>query len=367
MTDSRSTNSAPDSRKKRFDRLTADALGAVFDHGMLREGDEVLVGVSGGPDSVALLHFLIDIQERFHLKLGVAHVNHCLRKAESDRDAGFVSELAAREGLPLHMHTVDVAQAAARDHLSLEEAARETRYAFFRKILDSQGYGKVALGHTLDDNAELVLMNLLRGSGLRGLGGIPPERDGWIVRPLIRVSRETILNYLNTKGQAHIVDSSNADTDFLRNRVRNHLIPLLAAEYNPGIIQVLDRVSRIIREENDWMEAEMDLKFSAALVKRGDAEVQLDRDVVLDYGEVVARRVIRKAIQAVKGDLRRISYRHVADALTLAGSSEPGKSIDLPDGIRISRLRDSLSFRQESIPLRVLGRKKKADRFRVKD
>ncbi len=335
--------------------LMARVRDTVQDHAMFSPGDSVLVGVSGGPDSVALLGILTDMAEEFSLKIAMVHVNHCLRGKESDRDEDFVRELADAYGLVVHVRKKEVAALACEKKRSIEETARDVRYAFYGEITAQYGYHRIALGHNSDDNAEQVLMNLLRGSGLRGLTGIPPIRDNRIVRPLIRVSRQEILAFLAQRHQSFVLDSSNQDTSYLRNRIRHELLPCLMREYNPEIKSALNRLSNILTAEEAWMEEETRFMISRHLRSGDNGEVRLARTLFPTLSSALARRVIRGAIREVKGDLKRITLGHIDDILGLMAGSTGVKSLDLPHGIRVTLTRQWVYFTLSSRPLRRLG------------
>jgi len=201
-------------------------------------GDSVLVAVSGGPDSVALLHLLAVRAAAWQLRLEIAHLDHGLRE-ESAREADLIRQLAETLALPLHIEHVNVRDLRRRWHLSTEAAGRKARYQFLQETVDRHGFNKVALAHHADDNAETLLLNLLRGSGRLGLGGMPPMRAGRFIRPLIRAERAEILDYVRRRNLSTLTDPSNRDNGFLRNRIRNQLIPLLEREYQPGVRAVL--------------------------------------------------------------------------------------------------------------------------------
>ncbi len=344
-------------------RRTLDA------HGMVTPGDRVLVGVSGGPDSVALALALVLLRQDLGITLGIAHINHLLRDRESDRDETFVRDLAGTLDLPFHPLRVDVATLAMERRTSLEETAREVRYAFFQDLCRQKGYGRTAVGHTLDDNAELVLMNLLRGSGPRGLAGIPPVRDNWIIRPLIDRTKGEVLAFLEQRIQAYVVDSTNLETVFLRNRIRNELLPLLRQDYNPGISENLNRVSQIMGEEDRWMDTEAGAVFNRIHLKGKGPGVCLCLAGFNDLPTALKRRVVRKGIEAVKGNLRRITLAQVDAVSALAAATSPGRSLDLPGQIRIIKQDRTLCFKKETRPLREIGqamKRKKRSRTRGK-
>ncbi|HSV94084.1 MAG TPA: tRNA lysidine(34) synthetase TilS, partial [Desulfobacterales bacterium] len=225
---------------------------AVDRHALLAPGDAVLVAVSGGADSTALLHLLHGRAERLGLRLGVGHLDHGLRP-ESAAEALAVERLAGRLGLAAHIERADVQRLRHRLGTSIETAAREARYDFLRRTAGSHGYRKVALGHHADDNAETLLLHLLRGSGRSGLGGIRAVRDGMLIRPLLQAFRLDIEAYLRGRGIAWLTDASNADPMLRRNRIRHELIPLLERDFQPAARRVLSRTAEVLAEEEAWI------------------------------------------------------------------------------------------------------------------
>jgi tRNA(Ile)-lysidine synthase len=330
---------------------------AITEFDMLRAKDSVLVGVSGGPDSVALVHILRELAPAVSLRLGIAHLNHGLRGQDADNDADFVSSLADKLDLPFHIKKEDIRSFADKEKLSIEEAARHVRYAFFDEIARKQGYNKIALGHHADDNAESILMFIIKGTGPAGMAGIAPVREERIIRPLIRLTRRQIMSYLEAKGLSHVTDSSNLDPDFMRNRIRHHLIPVLQSAYNPGIIQTLNRFGEIFRSEEEWLRDVLDPVFESVVTHTEKNSVRLSLKGLRGLHEAVRRRVIRKAIAAVKGDLRRISFAHVAAATRLLRADCEGRSLDFPDRIRIQKIGDALVITQEKRDLRKISTK----------
>ncbi len=304
---------------------------------MLTPGDRVLVGVSGGPDSVALLHLLSRLAPELKIHLGVAHLNHCLRGASADRDAEVVRQATAALGYPCHFGRAHVLKVKRQLGLSLEEASRRVRYAFFNKIMAGAGYTKLALGHHLDDNAEQMLMALLRGAGRRGLSGIPPVRENRIIRPLINVRRSQIEAFVAERGFVCALDESNHDLRFVRNRIRHRLLPLLASGYNPRIQEHLHRLADMMRNEERWMDGLTADPYEKAVLKRGKGTVTLSADSLRQAHPALARRLVRMALQELAGTLQRISFSHVQSVLDLlmVGGSE--KERHLPGGIRALR------------------------------
>ncbi len=308
---------------------------------MLVPGDRVLVGVSGGPDSMALLHLLSRMAPELEISLGVAHLNHCLRGASADGDAKVVQQAASALACPCHMRRARVIKVKRQLGLSLEDAARRVRYAFFRKVMADEGFNKLALGHHMDDNAEQTLMALLRGTGPRGLAGIAPVRDNRIIRPLIDTSRAQIEAYVETEGIACVADESNDDPRFVRNRIRHRLLPLLASSYNPQIKVHLNRLAGVIRTEETWIDVLVAEQYEKALLDRDPGSITLCVDHIRQSHLALARRLVRMALQHLTGSLQRIGFSHIQAVIDLlAGGDE--KECHLPGGIRARRSGDRL-------------------------
>ena len=344
----------PVSYKGYHNKLIRETERTIKAYGMFQPGDSVLVGVSGGPDSVALLYVLNSLAPRLSLGLGVAHLNHCLRQKESDHDAAFVESLAKKIDLPCYIQKTDVRTYHRRHKLSIEEAARQVRYTFYSSVATTHRFDKVALGHHSDDNAELVLMYLFRGSGPLGLAGIPPVRDAAIVRPFIEVGRPEIMDFLDKNGLEYVCDRSNQDVRFLRNRVRQQLLPLLKKEYNPMIAQSLNRVSAILRSEDEWMEALVTPLYDQAVAATQEYKTVLLVSKLSHLPVAAVRRIVRRAIAVIKGDLRRISFKHILAITRLIESDPKVRRLDLPDRISVRREGEQLIFSKETMPLRLL-------------
>ncbi len=322
------------------DPLLLALRATVAKEGMLRPGDGVLVGVSGGRDSMALLALLAALAGPMRLRLGIAHFHHGLRGTAADRDAGLVEHQALTAGLPFFYAREDAAAYKRRHRLSLEEASRELRYAFFETTARRQGFGHVALGHHADDNAELVLMRLLRGSGPLGLAGIPPVRalgpKGLkVIRPLIDIERGAIDRFIRRYAMATAEDESNLVLAFTRNRIRHDLLPRLRADYNAGITAGLNRLARLMRDENAWLASLGEESLRRAVVAAEADHLLLDRPVLERCHPALQRRVLRAALQRVRGNLRRIGFERIESVRKLLEVRNPAGGIDLPDGVRV--------------------------------
>ncbi|BBO75010.1 tRNA(Ile)-lysidine synthase [Desulfosarcina widdelii] len=310
---------------------------------MLDSGDRVLVGVSGGPDSMALLHLLVKPPFADKIELGVAHLNHCLRGETAEKEADFVSREAAALGVPCHVGRARVVNVKRKLGLSLEEAGHRVRYAFFNKVMAERGYNKLALGHHMDDNAEQLLLALLRGTGPRGLAGIAPTKENRIIRPLIHARRAQIEAYIEAENISGMRDASNDDARFLRNRIRHDLLPLLTSAYNPRIGEHLNRLADVMRTEESWIGDLVAQEYPKTTIGRKKDEVVLSVDRLRTIHTALMRRLIRAAIEEVAGNLRRIEFSHIhAISRLLTGSD--GKECHLPGGLRARRIGDRLTL-----------------------
>jgi tRNA(Ile)-lysidine synthase len=338
-------------QKKLLRRVTQ----TIAENSMVQPGDSVLAAVSGGPDSVALIHILSELTSVFSFRLAVAHLNHDLRSHESDHDAEFVTSLARKLNLPFHADKKNVRRYQLRHRLSPEEAARQVRYGFFNQVAESHGYTKIAVGHQLDDNAELVMMFLLRGSGTLGLSGMPPIRDGKIIRPLLKIKRSEIIDYLAEQDLEYVSDTSNANVSYLRNKIRHELIPQLSTTYNPNIVAALNRLASLVRSEEKWMDGLIEPIFKSALISHSADSICMALDNFGDIPLAARRRLIRKAILKLNGTLRRITFAHVDAAVDLAMKGPDTGRIDLPNHLRIQRNQRSLIITKHKNPLRSRG------------
>ena len=302
-------------------------------HRLLRPGDKVLVAVSGGPDSLALLHLLTRLREPWQLTLHALHVNHGLR-AEAAEDAAFVEAMGRRWGVPVTVATVDV-RAERKAGESLQQAARRVRYRVLTENARAVGATRVALGHQADDQAETVLMRLLRGAGTTGLAGMRPRR-GPFVRPLLAVTRAEIEAYCREFQLEPRLDPSNWSPHYLRNRIRHHLLPLLERDYNPNIRAVLSRTATLVREEDDLLEA-LALQAYRRLTSGREGRQgppALPVEGLRRLPVPLARRVVRRALRMAGVNIAAVTAEHVAAILALL---DAGGAVTVPGGVRVRR------------------------------
>lgn len=310
----------------------------IADCSLLEGGDHLLVAVSGGPDSVALLRVMVLLASDYELRLTAAHLNHGLRGAEACREEEFVRGLCTGMGIACICKTVDIRTLQKGRGMSLEEVGRDERYRFLAETAETCGARKIATGHHRDDQAETVLINLLRGSGLEGLKGIPPVRDGRIIRPLLYVGRGEILEFLRQEGLTYMTDSSNRSPLFLRNRIRHELIPELALRYNPGIVEALSHTAEIIRRDDDYLQAVVRQVLSQWGIVPGATEIRLPLASLLDLHEALQGRVLKCLLETAALPGYGIGFRHIEAVLAFIRRQRSRRaSLDLPGLIHVER------------------------------
>ena len=323
-------------------------------HAMITGGETVVAGVSGGPDSVAMLHILYRLRDDFNFNLVVAHLNHGFRGAEADADARFVTELAGHLRLKSHVETRNVPEYCAREGLSAQVAAREIRYSFLGEVALKTGASRVALGHHADDQAETILLHLLRGAGPGGLRGMLPLRDNFYIRPLLAVQRRDIEDYCRRCNLPARLDSSNRGVKYLRNRIRLELIPLLEKNYNPGITDALNRLGEICRQEDEYLERQAGDFFRQARLESGGNGVILDREQLLSLPDAMLRRVVRRAWSEMRGGREDLGFSHIDQVMEIIKGGGGFRQTILPRGIICKKNYDLVELvlfgREKEIP-----------------
>ncbi len=305
------------------------------------------MAVSGGPDSVALLYILALLTNKYRLRLTTAHLNHGLREAEADGDEAFVRRLSADMGIACVCKRVDVRALQRVRRRSLEEIGREERYRFLRETAEQCGAVKIAVGHHRDDQVETILLHLLRGSGMEGLRGILPVRDGRIIRPLLEVGRAEILEFLRKEGIKYRSDSSNENVFFLRNRIRNELIPELTLRYNPQLIEGLCRMAGIIRWEDDYLREVVRQIVGGWGIGSDFDNVSVPLTEFCTLHKAIQGRIIKYLLEGASPSRNGIGYRHIEAVLFLTRRTESRSvSLDLPFRIRVERERDILRIQK---------------------
>lgn len=313
---------------------------------MLEQGDRVLLGVSGGPDSVALLHLLHSHKMQYGIQLFVVHVNHELRP-EAEQEAHYVEQLAAQYNLSFRLFSVNVADFAAKNGLSLEQAGHEVRFSCFREAARQWGITKLALGHHQNDRAESVLLHLLQGCGLEGLAAMPPK-EGWLIRPLAQISKQELLQYCLVNNLHYFVDATNLETGCLRNWIRLELIPQLQ-QYNPQIEAALLRLQDSCGTDLEYLEhctAELWEQYGC----QKDDGVLFPAKILRQQHKALQRRLLRFLFRQLTGTEVNLTFQHTEQMRKLAQQQQGSQQISLPDSVIFFRQYDQLGMkRQEKI------------------
>jgi tRNA(Ile)-lysidine synthase len=302
---------------------------------MISSGDRIVAAVSGGPDSVCLLEILFKLRGELGISLIVAHLNHGLRPQEDERESRFVATLAKKLDLPyVYERAYSLAK---RRGASLEEKARRVRYEFLERALAEHDAQRVALGHNMNDQAETVLMNFLRGSGPMGLSGMPPVREHRFIRPLIRIRRDEIQTYLKEHDLPFMIDSSNLEKRHLRNRIRLDLMPDLLA-YQPRLIQHLGDLALLCREEHQFIEEQAREKLDKLSLDSSKRTVELSIVGLKDLASPLQYCVVRQAIEQVKGNPRRVDIGHIRAVIDLLYNPKPQLQVRLPEKLVVTKI-----------------------------
>ncbi len=318
----------------------------IKQYDMLRKGDKVLVGVSGGADSVCLLRALLGLRKKLCIELVVGNVDHGLRGKESEKDSAFVKSLSSAWGLECMHKRINVKSGGRKD-TSIEERAREKRYAFFSEAALKKGCSVIATGHTMDDQAETVLMRIIYGSSLAGITGIPPvryEKALRIVRPLIRTERSDILSFLERGRVEYVEDSTNRDMMFARNSTRSEVLPFLA-EYNPKIKRSLVNLSDALREDFLFLQRQKKKAMRGhGRAEKGTVTVEI-KDIILQP-KALRKELFKELLRKAGGNIKKLTYRHWMDMDCLLRAGESNKALDLPGSIRVTKRGSELIFKR---------------------
>lgn len=315
-------------------------LETIKKYNLIEENDVVIVAVSGGPDSMCLLDNLLALKNELKIKeIAVAHINHMLRD-EAKAETEYVEQYCAKNNIQCYTKFVDIAKIAQEQKIGTEEAGRKERYAFFDEVAKKIDATKIAIAHNKNDNAETVLMHMLRGSGISGLCGIKPYREGIFIRPLIKCSRNEIEEYCQEHKINPKYDKSNNDNTYTRNRIRNELIPYIKKEFNPNIIETLDRLSELITDEESYMEKVTISNYNSIVISETIAQNHIDfeeskksnsknlkDEIILDLKKfnsldyIIKSRIIMYTIKRIFGTSNGIEKKHVEDIIKLCGNN----------------------------------------------
>lgn len=343
--------------------LEKKVLETIRKHNLIEKGDKIIVGVSGGPDSVCLLHILRLLSDVLGIDLYAIHINHMLREYEADKDEEYVGMLCDKIRIPLFIKHIDVKNLAKQEGLSIEEAGREARYREFNSIAQEIGANRIAVAHNRNDQAETVIMNIIRGTGLNGLKGMDYKRDR-IIRPLLDIGRDEIEKYCVRYELNPRTDSSNLESMYTRNKIRLELFPVIERLFKSDIIGSICRMSELVREDSDLIESIASKVYNECVLKNYNNRLELNIPCIIANHSAISKRVIRMAINEIKGDLKGIQHIHIKDILEMLESGKTGKEIHIPGGLQVKvsydvlqlSLKDNSQIREDfNVPVNIPG------------
>ncbi len=317
----------------------------ILEHKLIVPGDNVVIGLSGGPDSMALLHCLIKARENMEFNIIAVHINHGVRGEDALADQLFVERQASELNITYYTKNVNMIEYGKQMGITAEEAGRELRYGFFREILFKYGGGKIAVAHNKNDQAETLLMRIMRGTGIDGLKGME-FKVGDIIRPILNIDREDIENYIATNNIETVLDKTNLMPIYSRNKVRLELIPYIESNFNPNIINSLWRMSQISLLDSSFLENYATEKYVSIMKNMMEDKITLDAQLLLCEDRSIQQRVIRIALEKIAGSLQGFSEQHISDIVNIIYLGT-GKKINLPHSIVVSTSYNDLIIEQE--------------------
>ncbi|MBS1340056.1 MAG: tRNA lysidine(34) synthetase TilS [Clostridia bacterium] len=319
---------------ERGNMLEDKVLNTIKRYEQIKSGDTIVVGVSGGPDSICLLNVLKNLQNELKINIVVAHINHMIRK-EADSETVFVQDFCEQRDIKCFVKKADVLQIAKEKKLGTEEVGRKIRYDFFEEVKNIVGGNKIATAHNANDNAETVLMNFLRGSGSTGLKGIEPIRDNKLIRPIIECTRQEIEQYCNEKGLNPKYDKTNQENIYTRNKIRNMLIPYIQENFNPNIIETINRMSNLIATDEMYFKSIVKQSYKETFISRTEKEIILDLKKFNVLEKVIKSRLIIYTINELLGTTNGIEKIHIEDVIKLCKNNIGNKYLTPNKNIKI--------------------------------
>lgn len=315
----------------------------IKENELIKQSDKILVALSGGPDSVCLLHILYELKGKFNLDLGAIHINHMLRGEESDKDEKYIINLCNKLGIKHYVKRIDIEYAAKTLNVSLEVAGRNERYKAFEEIKNKYGYNKIAVAHNANDQAETVLMRIMRGTGLEGLTGIKPKREGEVIRPILCLNRQEIEEYCEKKKLNPRIDASNYERIYSRNKVRLDILPYMKEHFNKDIIDTLNRMTLLLQKDNEFIE-EYSKKCYNVYCESYDEKLKISKELFKKEMDSIITRVIIRAFKEISNSHQNFEMKHIYEIVNLA-SKDTGKKINLTNKIICENLYGDIIFR----------------------
>lgn len=328
--------------------LYEDVLETVKKNNLIEKNDKIVVALSGGPDSVCLLHVLYRMSKEMNLKVYAAHLNHQIRGLDAYVDSLYVMRICEKLDIPCFIRAIDVPKFCDENKMGLEDGARMLRYDIFEEIRNRVGADKVAIGHNQNDQAETVLMRIMRGTGLQGLRGIEYKRDKNIIRPILDISREEIEKYCEEYELEPRIDSTNLEAIYSRNKIRLKLLPYMEEEFNDNIIESIVRMSNNIKVDSDYINSQVEIAFEEASKSYEDG-VYIFTDILKNMHKAIQSRIVIEAIKKVMGNVNSIDKKHIRDVLKLISDDKKSKKINLPKGLFAYRFNDYILISKKKI------------------
>lgn len=308
-------------------------IETIKKYGLIQAKDKIVLGVSGGPDSITMLDILRQIQEEFDFEIVVAHINHMIRK-EAIQDEEYVKKYCEKNSIEFFVKRIDVMSVANNRKIGTEEAGRFVRYEFFDEILKQTESNKIAIAHNKNDKVETIIMHLLRGSGLSGLKGIEPIREN-VIRPLIECERKEIEKYCDENRLEPRIDKTNFENDYTRNKIRNIVIPYIEKELNPNIIETIDRLSEVVKKEDRYLEKVALDVYDKILIKQEPGQIMLELKGFNEQDEVIKSRIILYTVKKLFGSSQGIEKIHINDIIKLCNNNIGNKYLTPNKKIKI--------------------------------
>ena len=326
--------------------LKEQVIDTIKKYNLIEENDSVIIGVSGGPDSICLLHILNELKQELNFKIYVAHINHMIRK-EADEETEYVKRFCKNIGVECFTKKIDVVKIAKESKMGTEEAGRKIRYDFFEKVLKNTDSNKIATAHNNNDKVETIIMNILRGSGISGLKGLDPIRENKFIKPLIEVSREEIETYCEENKLNPKIDKSNSENIYTRNKVRNTVIPYIKKEFNPNILKTINRLSEVATEEDDYLNKVTESTFNKICIEKQQyiethtSHLPPHTSIILDLKKfnnlelVIKRRLILYTINELLGTTEGIEKINIDDTIKLCNNNIGNKFLKPTKNLKI--------------------------------
>lgn len=307
----------------------------IIENNLIQDGEKVLVALSGGPDSVCLLHILYELKESLNIEIGAAHVNHMLRGEEALRDEEYSRSLCNKLNIKFYSRSIDINKVAKDKGISHEMAGRDERYKFFEFIKNTYKYNKIAVAHNSNDQAETVLMNMMRGTGIEGLCGIRTKRGDTIIRPILCLSRDEVEGYCAMRKLEPRIDKTNLENIYSRNKIRLDILPYMEENFNKDIIETINRMAKLLQIDNDFIEKECNNNYNKYF-KREKSHAVISEDAFLLDSSILTR-LIRKSIMEFTGKYNNFEMKHIYEIINLSRNST-NKKIYLPNNLIASNI-----------------------------